>query len=172
MLIDHVLLYVCVCVCMHMCRCMIGVWWDIRLKLHWADCKSIQQKKVTIFSLFFRGFAFVVFSSPDAVEEVMKNLPHTIDGRQVDAKRAIPHAIHQVYAPQPVAEPFSIQREAFIPPPLKMIGEAFLFPLKEHDCTCLHHNRFTCTISVLRLIRIFVITCRTKGLPPLKKSLQ
>ena len=46
----------------------------------------------------------------------MKNLPHTIDGRQVDAKRAIPHAIHQVYAPQPVAEPFSIQGEAFIPP--------------------------------------------------------
>ena len=46
--------------------------------------------------VFFRGFAFVVFSSPDAVEEVMKNLPHTIDGRTVDAKRAIPHAIHQV----------------------------------------------------------------------------
>ena len=56
----------------------------------------VYDKKVTIFSLFFRGFAFVIFSSPDAVEEVMKNLPHTIDGRQVDAKRAIPHAIHQV----------------------------------------------------------------------------
>ena len=49
-----------------------------------------------VFCFFFRGFAFVVFSSPDAVEEVMKNLPHTIDGRTVDAKRAIPHAIHQV----------------------------------------------------------------------------
>jgi RNA recognition motif-containing protein len=48
-------------------------------------------------SLLFRGFAFVVFSSPDAVEKVMENLPHTIDGRQVDAKRAIPHAIHQVH---------------------------------------------------------------------------
>lgn len=26
----------------------------------------------------------------------MKNIPHTIDKRTVDAKRAIPHALHQV----------------------------------------------------------------------------
>ena len=38
----------------------------------------------------------MVFTSPDSVEEVMKNAPHTIDGRAVDAKRAIPHAVHQV----------------------------------------------------------------------------
>ena len=28
----------------------------------------------------------------------MKHLPHTIDKRTVDTKRAIPHAIHQVYS--------------------------------------------------------------------------
>ena len=37
-----------------------------------------------------------MFENPEAVEEVMKNIPHTIDKRTVDAKRAIPHAIHQV----------------------------------------------------------------------------
>ena len=43
-----------------------------------------------------RGFAFVVFEDAEAVQHVMDEVPHTIDGRQVDAKKAIPHAIHQV----------------------------------------------------------------------------
>lgn len=43
-----------------------------------------------------RGFAFVVFEDAEAVQRVMDEVPHTIDGRQVDAKKAIPHAIHQV----------------------------------------------------------------------------
>ena len=29
----------------------------------------------------------------------MKNLPHTIDKKTVDVKKAIPHAIHQVWLP-------------------------------------------------------------------------
>ena len=49
--------------------------------------------------LFPRGFAFVVFQEEEAVQKVLDNIPHTIDGRQVDAKKAIPHAIHQVSCP-------------------------------------------------------------------------
>ena len=43
-----------------------------------------------------RGFAFVVFQEEGAVQKVLDSTPHTIDGRQVDTKKAIPHAIHQV----------------------------------------------------------------------------
>ena len=43
-----------------------------------------------------RGFAFVVFQEEGAVQKVLDTTPHTIDGRQVDTKKAIPHAIHQV----------------------------------------------------------------------------
>ena len=37
-----------------------------------------------------------MFEDAEAVQRVMDEAPHTIDGRQVDAKKAIPHAIHQV----------------------------------------------------------------------------
>lgn len=37
-----------------------------------------------------------MFEDAEAVQRVMDEVPHTIDGRQVDAKKAIPHAIHQV----------------------------------------------------------------------------
>ena len=50
-----------------------------------------------VYFLFaLRGFAFVVFSDGEAVAKVLSTAPHTIDGRQVDAKKAIPHQIHQV----------------------------------------------------------------------------
>ncbi len=38
----------------------------------------------------------MVFSDEAAVGRVLSSGPHTIDGRQVDAKKAIPHQIHQV----------------------------------------------------------------------------
>lgn len=55
---------------------------------------SGSQKKYVLSSP--RGFAFVVFQEEEAVQKVLDSIPHTIDGRQVDAKKAIPHAIHQV----------------------------------------------------------------------------
>ncbi|XP_065844696.1 heterogeneous nuclear ribonucleoprotein D-like isoform X2 [Oscarella lobularis] len=39
-----------------------------------------------------RGFGFVLFSSPDCVKKVLLDPePHVIDGKKVDAKRAVPH---------------------------------------------------------------------------------
>ena len=43
-----------------------------------------------------RGFAFVVFNDSDAVDKVINEGPHIIDGKEIDYKKAIPHAIHQV----------------------------------------------------------------------------
>jgi len=37
-----------------------------------------------------RGFGFVTFSDSYMVDEAQKNRPHNIDGRDVDAKRAVP----------------------------------------------------------------------------------
>jgi RNA recognition motif-containing protein len=34
-----------------------------------------------------RGFGFIVFESTHSVDNVIKNLPHSIDGKRVDAKR-------------------------------------------------------------------------------------
>ncbi|CAF1028179.1 unnamed protein product [Brachionus calyciflorus] len=37
-----------------------------------------------------RGFGFVTYANSTQVDELMKNRPHTIDGRQVETKRATP----------------------------------------------------------------------------------
>ena len=37
-----------------------------------------------------RGFGFVTYSNSSMVDELMRNRPHVIDGRQVEAKRATP----------------------------------------------------------------------------------
>lgn len=37
-----------------------------------------------------------MFAEEDAVDKVLAALPHNIDGKEVDTKKAIPHAIHQV----------------------------------------------------------------------------
>ncbi|CAF4535656.1 unnamed protein product, partial [Rotaria magnacalcarata] len=35
-------------------------------------------------------FGFVTFTDPHAIDEFMKQRPHTLDGRQIDPKRAMP----------------------------------------------------------------------------------
>lgn len=40
-----------------------------------------------------RGFGFVTYSSSSMVDELMKNRPHIIDGRQVEPKRATPREV-------------------------------------------------------------------------------
>lgn len=40
-----------------------------------------------------RGFGFVTFSSQEEVDECQKNRPHTLDGKQVETKRAVPRGI-------------------------------------------------------------------------------
>ena len=35
-----------------------------------------------------RCFGFVTFANPETVDEFMKQRPHTLDGRQIDPKRA------------------------------------------------------------------------------------
>ncbi|KAF0314517.1 Heterogeneous nuclear ribonucleoprotein A1, A2/B1 [Amphibalanus amphitrite] len=37
-----------------------------------------------------RGFGFVTYAKPGMVDDAMANRPHVIDGREVEAKRAIP----------------------------------------------------------------------------------
>ena len=44
----------------------------------------------------FRGFAFLVFAEDDAVDKTLDATPHVIDNKEIDAKKAIPHALHQV----------------------------------------------------------------------------
>lgn len=40
-----------------------------------------------------RGFGFVTYSNSTMVDELMKNRPHIIDGRQVEPKRATPREV-------------------------------------------------------------------------------
>lgn len=40
-----------------------------------------------------RGFGFVTYRKAMQVDEVMKNRPHFIDGRQVEVKRATPREV-------------------------------------------------------------------------------
>merc|ERR1712060_243429 len=40
-----------------------------------------------------RGFGFVTFSSQEEVDACQKNRPHTLDGKQVETKRAVPRGI-------------------------------------------------------------------------------
>jgi len=40
-----------------------------------------------------RGFGFVIFTSPDALDAVQAARPHEIDGRTVDTKRALPKSV-------------------------------------------------------------------------------
>ena len=35
-----------------------------------------------------RCFGFVTFTDPNTIDEFMKQRPHTLDGRQIDPKRA------------------------------------------------------------------------------------
>eukprot|EP00045_Choanoeca_perplexa_P006078 m.51702 g.51702 ORF g.51702 m.51702 type:complete len:324 (-) comp13452_c0_seq1:266-1237(-) len=37
-----------------------------------------------------RGFGFVTFQSKDSVDDVLASSPHSLDGRQIDPKRAVP----------------------------------------------------------------------------------
>lgn len=41
-----------------------------------------------------RGFGFVTYSQSFMVDELMKNRPHIIDGRQVEPKRATPREVY------------------------------------------------------------------------------
>lgn len=40
-----------------------------------------------------RGFGFVIFTSPEALDAVQAARPHEIDGRVVDTKRALPKSV-------------------------------------------------------------------------------
>lgn len=46
--------------------------------------------------LLCRGFAFVHFAEKESVDRVLEDGPHTLDEREIDVKKAIPHAQHQV----------------------------------------------------------------------------
>jgi RNA recognition motif-containing protein len=43
-----------------------------------------------------RGFGFVTYSESSMVDELMRNRPHIIDGRQVEPKRATPREVKQI----------------------------------------------------------------------------
>ena len=34
-----------------------------------------------------RGFGFILYHETESVDNVIRNLPHTVDGKRVDAKR-------------------------------------------------------------------------------------
>ena len=40
-----------------------------------------------------RGFGFVTYNSAESIDRALSNLPHVIDGRQVDPKRATPREV-------------------------------------------------------------------------------
>ncbi|CAI7999593.1 RNA-binding protein Musashi homolog Rbp6 [Geodia barretti] len=42
-----------------------------------------------------RGFAFIIFKEKESVEKVLEGGKHTLDNRDIDVKKAIPHAQHQ-----------------------------------------------------------------------------
>ena len=49
-----------------------------------------------VIHLFHRGFAFIIFKEKESVEKVLEGGKHTLDNRDIDVKKAIPHAQHQV----------------------------------------------------------------------------
>ena len=42
-----------------------------------------------------RGFGFVIFTRPEALDAVQAARPHDIDGRVVDTKRALPKSVSE-----------------------------------------------------------------------------
>ncbi len=46
--------------------------------------------------LSLRGYAFIRFEEDDAVDNVIAERPHSIDGKVIDSNKAIPHEVHQV----------------------------------------------------------------------------
>merc|ERR1712156_919576 len=62
-----------------------------------------------------RGFGFVTFSSQDEVDACQKNRPHTLDGKQVETKRAVPRGIQgNVARPARGAGPSSAEHKVFV----------------------------------------------------------
>ena len=51
---------------------------------------------ILIYFDVFRGFGFVMFKDVASMDKVLAQKEHSIDKRNVDVKKAIPHAIHQV----------------------------------------------------------------------------
>uniref|UniRef100_A0A915EV87 RRM domain-containing protein n=1 Tax=Ditylenchus dipsaci TaxID=166011 RepID=A0A915EV87_9BILA len=56
------------------------------LSVHTTHCHVATDKMTGM----TRCFGFVTFSSSEAVEQAINSLPHEIDGRQADVKRAVP----------------------------------------------------------------------------------
>lgn len=42
-----------------------------------------------------RGFGFVTFALPEQLDVAMNNRPHTVDGKEIDPKRAVPRAVRK-----------------------------------------------------------------------------
>ncbi len=52
-----------------------------------------------MFMLTYRGFCFVEFDTKEGLDKVLSEdviSAHTIDGRKVEVRKAIPHDVHQV----------------------------------------------------------------------------
>ena len=53
-----------------------------------------------------RGFGFITYDASDAVENVFQNRPHTVDGKTLDVKRAMPREFNTTTAHAKVSKLF------------------------------------------------------------------
>lgn len=59
-------------------------------------CDNVRLTYISISLLSCRGFAFVHFIEEESVQKALDAGDHTLDDREIDVKKAIPHAQHQV----------------------------------------------------------------------------
>ena len=73
--------------------------WLLLLRLMLLECVGVAVVMKDAISRRSRGFGFITFAEPSAVDRVLEQPNHVLDNRRVEAKRAVSTAISRLATP-------------------------------------------------------------------------